>query len=125
MISSIKKLCLPPGTNLKLFSEYLPESVLNAMPDYPPFYQRVWLACALIPKGETRSYQQLACAAGSPKAARAVGMALKHNPFAPTVPCHRVIRKSGELGGFSAPGGPKKKAALLRHERAPAINDII
>jgi len=112
---------LPPGTAVTLFEKLLPGNILAALPAYPPFYQRVWLACALIPEGETRTYQQIAKAAGSPRAARAVGMALKRNPFAPTVPCHRVIRKSGAPGGYSAPGGTAKKIALLAAERAREI----
>lgn len=109
-------MCLPPGTRLAQFAKLLPPEILAAMPACPPFYQRVWLACALIPKGETRSYREIAAAAGNPRAARAAAMALKHNPFAPTVPCHRVIRSGGKLGGYSAPGGPARKALLLARE---------
>ena len=67
-----------------------------------------------IPKGETRTYKEVAYAAGSPNAARAVGMIMSHN-YDPTVPCHRVIRSDGKLGGYNR-GGIEKKAALLRRE---------
>jgi len=87
------------------------------MKAYTPFQQAVWLACAAIPKGETRSYKWIAEKIGRPKAFRAVGSALGKNPFAPTVPCHRVIASDGTLGGFSAPGGLKTKIAMLKREK--------
>lgn len=80
------------------------------------FTQRVYLAACSIPKGQTRSYQWVARQAGFPKAVRAVGNALNRNPFAPRVPCHRVIRSDGSLGGFA--GGSRKKQSLLRREGA-------
>ncbi len=94
----------------------LPFSILNKMKNYPPFYQKVWRACFRIPKGKTISYKELAERIGSPNAVRAVGMALKNNPFAPVIPCHRVIRNDGKPGGYSAPGGIKKKLMLLKKE---------
>ncbi len=87
------------------------------MSAYPEFYRAVWLACMEIPAGETRSYKWLAERIGRPGAARAVALALKRNPFAPQVPCHRVIRSDGSLGGYSGPGGAAGKAGLLRRER--------
>lgn len=81
---------------------------------YPKFYQKVWLATAKIPFGQTRPYEWVAKQVGSPKSARAVGQALKNNPFPITIPCHRVIRKDGTLGGFSQ--GIKKKIELLKKE---------
>lgn len=69
-----------------------------------------------IPKGKTMTYAQVAAAIGNPKAVRAVGNALNKNPFAPQVPCHRVIRSDGSIGGFAS--GSKKKRALLRSEGA-------
>jgi len=83
---------------------------------YPHFYQKVWKACATIPKGQTRTYRQLAESIGHPGAARAVGTALAKNPFAPQIPCHRVIRSDGQLGRYSGPGGTAKKKALLKRE---------
>jgi O-6-methylguanine DNA methyltransferase len=82
----------------------------------PEFYKKVWLACLDIPTGSTRSYKWVAERIGSPNACRAVGQALKHNPFAPVVPCHRVIRSDGRLGGYSADGGIIKKKRLLTKE---------
>ena len=95
----------------------LPKDVLRAMSRYPAFYQRVWKECARIPRGRTLTYGELANRLGKPGAARAVGQALGANPFAPVVPCHRVVAANG-LGGFSAPGGLKAKIRLLKKERA-------
>ncbi|XP_028403083.1 methylated-DNA--protein-cysteine methyltransferase-like [Dendronephthya gigantea] len=64
--------------------------------------------------GDTISYGELAKLSGSPNAARAVGQAMKNNPFSIIVPCHRVINASGEMGNYS--GGVDKKHWLLRHE---------
>jgi O-6-methylguanine DNA methyltransferase len=92
--------------------------ILMKMKGYTPFRRAVWKACMRIPEGETRSYKWVAEQIGKPGAARAVGAALGENPFAPVVPCHRVIRSDGTLGGFSAPGGLKAKLDLLRKEKA-------
>ncbi|MBI4051166.1 MAG: MGMT family protein [Elusimicrobia bacterium] len=86
------------------------------MKQYPAFYQRVWRVCAQIPKGETRSYGWIAQKLGNPHAARAVGQALARNPFAPTIPCHRVLRSDGSLGGYSGPGGLLRKKKLIQKE---------
>jgi O-6-methylguanine DNA methyltransferase len=86
----------------------LPKRIVDAMRNYPPFYQAVWRACAEIPRGEVRTYGWIAQRIGKPKSARAVGQALGKNPFAPTVPCHRVVGADGRLTGYSAAG------ALLR-----------
>lgn len=83
-----------------------------------PFQRDVLLQCAKIPKGQTRTYAQLARAIGKPKAARAVGSALAINPLAPLIPCHRVIRSDGKLGGYSGAGGQSKKRLLLGLENA-------
>jgi len=87
------------------------------MKGYSPFRQAVWKACMEIPEGETRSYGWIAERIGKPGAVRAVGNALGANPFAPVVPCHRVIRSDGAPGGFSGPGGVKAKLRLLRREK--------
>jgi len=79
------------------------------------FQRRVWLELTRIPYGETRSYQQMACAIGSPKAVRAVGAANGANPAAIVVPCHRVIGASGKLVGYG--GGLPLKRRLLALER--------
>lgn len=78
------------------------------------FQQQVYRAICRIPKGQTRSYGWVARQIGKPAAARAVGNALNRNPFAPRVPCHRVVRSDGSLGGFA--GGPEKKRRLLDAE---------
>lgn len=94
------------------------EEALLKMKTYTPFQQAVWRACMAIPAGQTRSYKWIAEKIGKPGAVRAVGSALGKNPFTPTVPCHRVIKSDGTLGGFSAPGGLKAKLALLKKEKA-------
>ncbi len=82
------------------------------------FQQSVLLACARIPAGQTRTYAQLAKAIGKPSSSRAVANALAANPFAPRIPCHRVIRSDGKLGGYSGKGGIKAKKRLLEKEKA-------
>jgi O-6-methylguanine DNA methyltransferase len=96
----------------------IPRRLRAAMKRYSAFSQAVWRACATIPPGEVRTYAWIAKKIGRPGAARAVGRALGANPFAPLIPCHRVIRSDGTLGGFSAPGGKKAKKSLLQKERA-------
>ncbi|MDQ7772884.1 MAG: MGMT family protein [Elusimicrobiales bacterium] len=93
------------------------EKALEAMKDYTPFQRAVWKACMSIPPGETRSYKWIAEKIGRPGSVRAVGNALGKNPFAPLVPCHRVIRSDGSPGGFSGPGGTRAKVRLLKKER--------
>lgn len=80
------------------------------------FEERVWRALLDIPFGETRSYEDIARAVGSPKAVRAVGRANGLNRIAIVIPCHRVVNKSGELGGYG--GGLWRKRRLLHLERA-------
>ena len=80
-----------------------------------PFQQAVYWATARIPKGQTRSYQWVAEHIGRPRAIRAVGGALGRNPFMPLIPCHRVIRSDGSLGGFAR--GLAAKRRLLARER--------
>ena len=82
-----------------------------------PFARNILAACRRIPFGQTRSYAQLAAQAGRARAARAVGTAMARNPVPLIVPCHRVVRSDGRLGGFSAFGGTKTKQRLLRHEQ--------
>lgn len=79
------------------------------------FEKKVYAACKLIPPGETRAYAWIAKQINHPKACRAVGNALHKNPFAPLVPCHRVIRSDGSPGGFA--GGCVKKIRLLAAEK--------
>ena len=80
------------------------------------FQVKVWSALKRIKKGEVKTYKEVAIAINSPKAARAVANACAKNPYAPKVPCHRVIRSDGTLGGFSSPGGTKTKKKMLKRE---------
>lgn len=80
------------------------------------FQWKVLSVTASIPLGETRSYQWVAEKIGSPKAARAVGQALRRNPYLGTIPCHRVIHADGSLGGYAG-GSGERKAVLLKKER--------
>jgi len=79
------------------------------------FQRRVWAALRSIPRGETRSYSDIARAVGSPQGARAVARACAANPVPVVTPCHRVIEKSGRLGGYAR--GVRRKRQLLRLER--------
>lgn len=78
------------------------------------FNKAVWEATRKIPKGKVATYGILARKIGRPKSARAVGNALHKNPYAPAVPCHRVVRSDGSVGGFAS--GSKKKIAILAKE---------
>lgn len=81
-----------------------------------PFQKKVWKALLEIPRGKVKTYSWIAKKIGHPKAVRAVGSAVGKNPFAPEVPCHRVIRSDGKLGGYSGIGGIKTKRDLLKKE---------
>ncbi len=80
------------------------------------FEIKVWNELKKIPFGQTRSYKQIAINIGHPRAARAVANACGKNPKPIIIPCHRVIRTNGKIGGFSAPGGSKTKRQLLAKE---------
>ncbi|MCL4379267.1 MAG: MGMT family protein [Candidatus Marsarchaeota archaeon] len=82
------------------------------------FQIKVLLATMRIPKGEVVTYKELARMIGRPKAYRAVGTALRNNPLAPQIPCHRVVRSDGSIGSYSAPGGTRKKRSMLMAEGA-------
>jgi methylated-DNA-[protein]-cysteine S-methyltransferase len=84
----------------------------------PPFRRKVQEACRRIAYGKTLTYSQLAARVGNPAAGRAVGSAMSHNPIPIVIPCHRVVRGDGGLGGFSAPGGMSLKEKLLEMEKA-------
>jgi AraC family transcriptional regulator of adaptative response/methylated-DNA-[protein]-cysteine methyltransferase len=87
------------------------------------FQERVWQELRRIPLGETRSYADIANAIGDPKATRAVGTANGQNPVAVLVPCHRVIRSDGSLGGYA--GGLDRKRKLLAAEgHAPVSPEL-
>ena len=80
------------------------------------FQIKVWNYLKKIPKGTVKTYKQVAIAINRPKSARAVANACGKNPYSPKVPCHRVIRSDGKIGGFSASGGIKTKKKLLKKE---------
>tara|TARA_Y100001958_G_scaffold39676_1_gene26112 strand:+ start:82 stop:360 length:279 start_codon:yes stop_codon:yes gene_type:complete len=81
------------------------------------FQLKVWNYLNKIPKGKVKTYKQVAKGIGMPKAARAVANACGKNPYAPKIPCHRVIRSDGSLGGYSGRGGIRQKLKLLRSEK--------
>lgn len=80
------------------------------------FQLKVWKALLRIPHGCTASYQEVAAMSGHPTATRATGSAVGHNPISLLIPCHRVIRKDGQLGHYH--WGPKLKRAILGWEEA-------
>ncbi len=97
------------------------DAMLDVAIDYegvPPFHQRVYEAARAIVPGCVKTYGELARDLGEPGASRAVGQALGHNPFAPLVPCHRILAARGASGGFSAEGGARTKLRMLEIERA-------
>ena len=80
------------------------------------FQKIVWSAIGNIPKGKIVTYQELAIEIGRPKSYRAVASACGKNPYVPEIPCHRVVRKDGRLGGYSAKGGIARKKNMLQKE---------
>jgi methylated-DNA-[protein]-cysteine S-methyltransferase len=94
------------------------------MTGVPAFHQRVYEASLKLKAGETTTYGEMARQLGEPGAARAVGQALGHNPFAPIVPCHRILAAGGRSGGFSANGGAATKLRMLAIEGAMAQGSL-
>ena len=86
------------------------------------FSEKCYAILKKVPKGKITTYKALANALGT-KAYRAVGNAMNKNPYAPQVPCHRVIKSNGEVGGFFS--GTKNKIALLKKEGIPIKNKKI
>ena len=80
------------------------------------FQIQVWSEISKIPFGETKTYKEIAVSVGKPKSARAVANACAKNPYPIDIPCHRVIRSDGNIGGYSGDGGVKKKMQLLKSE---------
>jgi len=119
--------CAPPGwvesviARLQALLEGerddLADVVLD-MREEPDFNRRVYDVTRAIPPGRTLTYGEVAQRIGEPGAARAVGQALGHNPFAPIVPCHRVLGAGNTGVGFSATGGVDTKLKMLEIERA-------
>ncbi|MFQ5495705.1 MAG: methylated-DNA--[protein]-cysteine S-methyltransferase [Phycisphaerae bacterium] len=113
-----------PTFRRKLLSYFAGRAVAFTEPidltGMPTFYTRVLAACRTIPYGKTASYQDLARATGNPAACRAVGGAMASNPLPLVIPCHRVLRSDGSMGGFSSPRGIDLKKRMLRLEGALA-----
>ena len=80
------------------------------------FQIKVWKYLKTIKKGSVITYSEVAKGINKPKAVRAVANAIGKNPYAPKIPCHRVIRSDGSLGGYSGKGGVKTKRFLLKKE---------
>ena len=80
------------------------------------FQIKVWKHLKTIPKGRVKTYKEVAISINRPTSARAVANACARNPYAPKIPCHRVIRTDGTLGGYSGKGGIKTKKKLLKRE---------
>jgi AraC family transcriptional regulator of adaptative response/methylated-DNA-[protein]-cysteine methyltransferase len=114
----------PPSSSLGTWVAEIVAAVdgERARPDIPfdiqasAFQWKVWRALQEIPFGETRSYGEIAKVIGAPKAARAVASACANNRAAVVIPCHRVVRQSGALGGYR--WGLERKRRLLEKERA-------
>ncbi|MEM0914450.1 MAG: MGMT family protein [Planctomycetota bacterium] len=90
-------------------------------PTRESFTDRVYDLCRRVPAGKVTTYADLAAAAGSPGAARAVGNAMRNNPDVPKTPCHRVVASDGRLHGYL--GGLEKKARLLRAEGVEVVGE--
>jgi len=82
------------------------------------FQISVWKEIKKIPKGQTKTYKDIAVALKKPKSSRAVANACGKNPLLIKIPCHRVIRSDGKLGGYSGKGGMSQKRKLLKDEGA-------
>ena len=86
--------------------------------DGTKFQISVWKEIKKIPKGQTKTYKDIALALKKPKSSRAVANACGKNPLLIEIPCHRVIRSDGKLGGYSGKGGVNQKRKLLKEEGA-------
>ena len=80
------------------------------------FQIQVWSEISKIPFGKIKTYKEIAVSIGKPNSARAVANACGKNPYPIDIPCHRVIRSDGNIGGYSGDGGIKKKMQLLKSE---------
>ena len=81
------------------------------------FQLKVWKEIKKIPKGKLTTYKNIANKIGFPKASRAVANACGKNPYAPLIPCHRVIKSDFSIGGYSGNGGIRTKIKLLKKEK--------
>jgi AraC family transcriptional regulator of adaptative response/methylated-DNA-[protein]-cysteine methyltransferase len=124
-LRTLFRLPVVPGTNkhLKRLEKELADYFAGTRREfsvplvYPgsPFQQQVWEELLRVPYGKTRSYQELATAVGNPAAVRAVGRANGLNRIAILIPCHRIVNKNGDLGGYG--GGLRRKQYLLNMEQ--------
>ncbi len=104
------------GTQLKeYFNGIRKKFDLKIIMNGSPYQRKVWKELLKVSYGETVSYGELAKRIGNPRGARSVGMAVHLNPIGIIIPCHRVIRSSGEIGGYAS--GVDRKKWLLEHER--------
>jgi methylated-DNA-[protein]-cysteine S-methyltransferase len=92
---------------------------------FTEFEQNVWKFLKKIPRGKVTTYGDVAKALGRGRAVRAVGNAVGKNPFAPKIPCHRVVKSDGQLGGYSGKGGLQAKVELLKKEGVEVENGRI
>lgn len=92
---------------------------------FTPFQEKIYELCRQIPAGKVATYGQLARLAGSPAAARAVGMTMRNNPDAPHTPCHRVVASDGRLTGYSAGEGVTTKKQMLIKEGVEFTGDLV
>jgi AraC family transcriptional regulator of adaptative response/methylated-DNA-[protein]-cysteine methyltransferase len=102
----------------RIFSDPNPDTPLKLHLRGTNFQIKVWEALLNVPVGAVTTYEHIAAQIGKPNALRAVGTAVGHNPIAVLIPCHRVIRKSGEFGNYRY--GPARKLALLAREHVSA-----
>ena len=84
------------------------------------FSEKVYALCKKVPRGKVTTYAEIAKQLNT-KAYQAIGQILKRNPYAPIIPCHRVIKSDGSLGGYSGNGGKKRKKKLLELEKKSRI----
>lgn len=110
MLPRVHKL-LPLAVGKKLLAEVMTAS--PATKQYTPFQLDVFAACACVPAGSVATYGEIAAHVDSPQSARAVGQALSVNPFAPRIPCHRVVGSTRHLTGFCGTTDTTKKKKLL------------
>jgi len=123
-LSTLNKIKLMfPSIQLKRHQSLTKRLILSAEQDHPllavsgtDFQKTVWQALMAIPKGSSKTYQNIANTIKRPTAVRAVANAIGKNPICYFIPCHRVIRTDGGLGGYSGVGGLAKKKALLQAE---------
>ena len=87
------------------------------------FTEKTWAVCARVPAGKVTTYGAIARRLGQPNGARAVGQAMNRNPYAPDVPCHRVVGSDGQLTGYA--GGLPEKKRILKQEGVKIIGDRV